>query len=152
MDTTLRVLDTWYKLHVMNYRCVDTNSMVDVRRPAIWIATKFFYFWAINPNPERGFKPGSSSECLIEFDTRSKPLGHHGQFLIAVVHILKSAFVFWLTFGVVWLHLNSKTPIYLTNLKEETFWKAACFLSFSLNYVCIKFKNFEENMHLILII
>ena len=102
--------------------------------------------------PQAEFEPGSLSECLIEFDTRSKPLGHHGQFLIAVVHILKSAFVFWLTFGVVWLHLNSKTPIYLTNLKEETFWKAACFLSFSLNYVCIKFKNFEESMHLIFII
>ena len=25
-------------------------------------------------NPERGFKPGSLSECLFEFDTRSKPL------------------------------------------------------------------------------
>ena len=30
-------------------------------------------------NPEQGFKPGSSSECLLEFDTRSKPLGHHGR-------------------------------------------------------------------------
>ena len=26
------------------------------------------------------FKLGSSSECLLEFDTHSKPLGHHGKF------------------------------------------------------------------------
>ena len=32
-------------------------------------------------NHERGFKPGSSSECLLEFDNRSKRLGHHGRFL-----------------------------------------------------------------------
>ena len=29
--------------------------------------------------PEAGFKPGSLSECLLEFDTRSNPLGHHGR-------------------------------------------------------------------------
>ena len=29
-------------------------------------------------NAERGFEPGSSSECLLEFDLRSKTLGHHG--------------------------------------------------------------------------
>ena len=28
-------------------------------------------------NPERGFKPGPLSECLLEFDTRSKLLSHH---------------------------------------------------------------------------
>ena len=27
-----------------------------------------------------GFEPGSSSEFLLEFGTRSKPLGHHGRF------------------------------------------------------------------------
>ena len=27
-----------------------------------------------------GFKPGSLSEHLLEFDTCSKPLGHHGRF------------------------------------------------------------------------
>ena len=31
-------------------------------------------------NPEWGFKPGSSSECLLEFVTRSKLLGHHNRF------------------------------------------------------------------------
>ena len=29
-------------------------------------------------NPKRGFKSGALSECLLEFDTRSKLLGHHG--------------------------------------------------------------------------
>ena len=29
-----------------------------------------------------GFKPGSTSECLLEFDKPSKPLGHHGQIQI----------------------------------------------------------------------
>ena len=30
-------------------------------------------------NPEQGFKPGSLSECELEFDTSSKLLGHHGR-------------------------------------------------------------------------
>ena len=30
--------------------------------------------------PLAGFEPGSLSERLLEFDTRSKPLGHHGRF------------------------------------------------------------------------
>ena len=29
--------------------------------------------------PPVGFEPGSLSERLLEFDTRSKPLGHHGR-------------------------------------------------------------------------
>ena len=32
--------------------------------------------------PEWVFKPGSLIECLLEFDIRSKPLGHHGRFLL----------------------------------------------------------------------
>ena len=36
-------------------------------------------------NPEQGFKPGSSSECLLEFDTRSKPLSHHGRLYLRVI-------------------------------------------------------------------
>ena len=35
-------------------------------------------------NPEQGFEPRSSSECLLEFDTRSKPLGYHGRLMGAV--------------------------------------------------------------------
>ena len=31
------------------------------------------------PNPEQGFKLGSLSECLLEFDTCSKLLGHHSR-------------------------------------------------------------------------
>ena len=31
-----------------------------------------------NHNPELGFEPRSLSECLLEFDTSSKSLGHHG--------------------------------------------------------------------------
>ena len=34
-------------------------------------------------NPEPGFEPGSSSECLLEFDTHSKVLGHHGRLVEA---------------------------------------------------------------------
>ena len=30
-------------------------------------------------NPKQGFKPRSLSECLLEFGTRSKPLGHHSR-------------------------------------------------------------------------
>ena len=30
--------------------------------------------------PKEGFELGSSSECLLEFDTCSKLLGHHGRF------------------------------------------------------------------------
>ena len=30
-------------------------------------------------NPEQRFKPGSLGKCLLEFYTRSKLLGHHGQ-------------------------------------------------------------------------
>ena len=37
-------------------------------------------------NPDRGFEPGSSSECLLEFDTCSKPLGHHGQLYYLIYH------------------------------------------------------------------
>ena len=33
-------------------------------------------------SPRAGFEPGSSSECLLEFDTRSKPLGHHSRFFL----------------------------------------------------------------------
>ena len=33
-------------------------------------------------NPERGFEPGSSSECLLEFDKHSKPLSHHGRYIL----------------------------------------------------------------------
>ena len=29
--------------------------------------------------PRAGFEPGSLSERLLEFDTRSKQLGHHGR-------------------------------------------------------------------------
>ena len=36
-------------------------------------------------NPEQGIKPRCSSECLLEFDTSSKPLGHHGRLLMTVV-------------------------------------------------------------------
>ena len=38
-------------------------------------------------NPEQGFKPVSSSECLLEFDTHSKPLGHHGRFYVNIIII-----------------------------------------------------------------
>ena len=31
--------------------------------------------------PQAGFEPGSLSERLLEFDTRSKLLGHHGRSL-----------------------------------------------------------------------
>ena len=40
-------------------------------------------------NPEQGFKPVSSSECLLEFDTHTKPLGHHGRFYVNII-IIKS--------------------------------------------------------------
>ena len=30
-------------------------------------------------NPKQGFKPGSLSECLLEFDTCLKPLDHHSR-------------------------------------------------------------------------
>ena len=30
--------------------------------------------------PRAGFEPGSLSDRLLEFDTRSEPLGHHGRF------------------------------------------------------------------------
>ena len=41
-------------------------------------------------NPDQGFKPGSSSACLLEFDTRSKPLGHHGRFFVASCDKIKT--------------------------------------------------------------
>ena len=43
-------------------------------------------------NPEREFEPGSLSECLLEFNTHSKPLSHHGRFnrtyynLLNIIH------------------------------------------------------------------
>ena len=44
-------------------------------------------------NPEQGFKPGSSNECLLEFDTYSKPLGHHCQFYGTLFIYLITRFV-----------------------------------------------------------
>ena len=40
--------------------------------------------------PQAGFKPGSSRERLLEFDTHSKPLGHHCRlhFIFIVVQIV----------------------------------------------------------------
>ena len=38
-------------------------------------------------NPERGFEPGSSSECLLKFDTRSKPLGDHSRLLDNFINV-----------------------------------------------------------------
>ena len=32
--------------------------------------------------PQAGYKPGSLSEHLLELDALSKPLGHHGRFLL----------------------------------------------------------------------
>ena len=57
-------------------------------------------------NPEQGFEPGSSSESLFEFDTCSKPLGHHGRF----IH-------------------QFKPPIFLTNMKNvgPDFWIQVAF-------------------------
>ena len=36
--------------------------------------------------PQVEFEPGSLSEHLLEFDTRSKPLSHHSRFLI--IHLI----------------------------------------------------------------
>ena len=38
-------------------------------------------------NPEQGFKTGSSSESLLKFDTRSKPLGHHSRFMFVFIYV-----------------------------------------------------------------
>ena len=38
-------------------------------------------------NPERGCEPGSLSECLLKFDTLSKPLGHHVRLIYAFIRI-----------------------------------------------------------------
>ena len=38
---------------------------------------------------QAGFKPGSLSERLLEFDTRSEPLGHHGRFEYQTCPVLK---------------------------------------------------------------
>ena len=44
-------------------------------------------------NPERGFEPRSLSECLLEFDTRSKPLGRHSRLIHYVVAVPKVHYV-----------------------------------------------------------
>ena len=36
--------------------------------------------------PRAEFDPGCLSEHLLEFDTRSKPLDHHGRFLETVIN------------------------------------------------------------------
>ena len=58
-------------------------------------------------NPERGFEPWSSSECLLEFDTRSKPLGHHGRFCCS--NFANTIFLFHFSCSnvTVWLHVKS---------------------------------------------
>ena len=39
--------------------------------------------------PRAGFEPGSLSEHLLEFDTRSKLLGHHGRLTSIDIHLQK---------------------------------------------------------------
>ena len=58
--------------------------------PCYWNSDKVFLLLSDQYcNPEQGFKPGSSSECLLEFDTRSKPLGHHGRLVFTIIEARK---------------------------------------------------------------
>ena len=65
--------------HPTSFQPLEYQTSLVFRSPMYYLCQSsiFDLLLGLYHNPKRGFKPGSSSECLLEFDTRSKPHGHH---------------------------------------------------------------------------
>ena len=65
--------DSFYNLFdILSYTCHQGPYYLNSDKPVLTLSNQYI-------NTYLGNKPGSSSECVLEFDTRSKPLGHQGQ-------------------------------------------------------------------------
>ena len=78
----------WTGISVKGWRCIWQVRRYKKERD-VEIVFKFFLYLLTCPVCLHPFTklpvqndPGSSSECLLEFDTGSKPLGHHGRSVI----------------------------------------------------------------------
>ena len=71
---TLGVPDSVYaRFNILSYTYHPAPCYLNSNKVFLFLSDQYC-------NPERGFKPGSSSDCLLQFYTCSKPLGHHGVF------------------------------------------------------------------------
>ena len=66
--------------------------------------------------PRAGFEPGSLNERLLEFDTRSKPLGHRGRFFQDIKTLSNSFVCMWTS---KLIRLSSLVKIFVSIGKSE---------------------------------
>ena len=87
-DSNINLSEVEILCRYSNSTALKMQCRYVTRHPA-WIATKYFYFWAINiiiPSGDSNLGPKPLS--LLEFEKwRLRSLGHHGQLMLLLISI-----------------------------------------------------------------
>ena len=89
---------------------------------------------------------GPSSECLLEFDTRSKPLSHHGWMVFEKILIYSSGSSFWTRWPTSCCYLESWSLLEGLEWHLSTFSVVSCPLLLCINYFCMYKKRLSSSI------